>query len=161
MLINQLLGQVSRAVIQVITGKFLTDEQIRLISKNVVGAYFADLLPTPKNELEAKERIEQASLYITEASQIISGLQNDLDNQASQLDQIIREIEEKKKVANHYSMLAETNQKAFTAFKIEMEESIRKQLNAEANKGKRARQIVSAVMWLITLILGAALESVS
>ena len=135
----------SRATAQVLTGKFFTDESNLLISKNVVGAYFADWLPIPKDEVEAKQRVEQARLYITEASQIISSLQGDLNNQAQQLDQIIREIEEKKKVANHYATLAETNQKAFGAFKVEMEEAIRKELQAEAEKGKKARQVVSFI----------------
>jgi hypothetical protein len=145
------------AIIQIITGRFFSDEQIRLMSKNAVGAYFAEWLPTPKDEVEAKKRVEQASLLIAEASHIISGLQGDLDNQAQQLDQVMKEIEEKKKVADHYSTLAETNQKAFEAFKTEMEESIRKQLQVEAKKGKKARQVVSFVLWFITLILGAAL----
>ena len=157
MIIETVVIDLARAVTQIVTGKFLTEEQIRLVSKNVVGAYFADWLPNPKDEVEAKQRVEQARLHITEASQIISSLQGDLDNQAKQLDQIIREIEEKKKVADHYAILAETNQKAFGAFKVEMEEAIRKQLQAEAEKGKRARQIVSFVIWFITLVLGAAL----
>lgn len=157
MFIEPVMIEFARAATQVITGRFLTNEQIRLISKNAVGAYFSDWLPTPKDEVEAKKRVEQARLHITEASYIISGLQNDLDNQAKQLDQIIREIEEKKKVVDHYTTLAETNQKAFGAFKVEMEEAIRKQLQAETEKGKRARQIVSFAFWVITLVLGAAL----
>lgn len=153
-----LLGsELVRALSQVITGKFLTDEQIRNISKNVVGMYFTDWLPTPKDEADAKKRVEDASAHINEASRIISGLQTDLDNQSQQLDQIIREIEEKKKVADHYSALAQTNKEAFEAFKVEMEEAIRKQLQQEAERGKRARQIVSFIIWLITLVLGAAL----
>jgi hypothetical protein len=155
--IDDIVIHVARAAAQIISGKFLTDEQIRLISKNVVGAYFSDWLPVPKDEVEAKKRVELARLYITEASQIISGLQNDLDNQAMQLNQVIREIEEKRKVADHYATLIETNQKAFGAFKVEMEEAIRMQLQTESEKGKQARQIVSFIFWLITLILGAAL----
>jgi len=157
MIIETIVADLARAATQVITGKFFTDEQIRRISNNVVGAYIADWLPTSKDEAEAKQRVELARLHITEASNIISGLQDDLDNQAQQLDQILREIEEKKKVADHYATLAQTNQKAFEAFKVEMEEAIRKQLQAEAEKGKKARQVVSFILWFITLVLGAAL----
>lgn len=156
-LIIPVLLDLTKASAQVITGKFLSDEQIQLISKNVVGSYFADWLPNQKDDVEAKNRVEQARLHISEASKIISGLKGDLDNQAQQLDQIINEIEDKKKIADHYSTLAETNQKAFEAFKIEMEEAIRKHLQAEAENGKRARQVVSFIFWSITLVLGAAL----
>jgi len=146
-----------RAASQIITGKLLSDEQIKQISENVVGAYFIDWLPETKHEKETKERVEEARSHIFQASQIISTLQDDLDNQTNKLDQIIIEIEEKKKLADHYSTLAETKEKAFEAFKIEIEKAVRVQLKAEAERGKKARQVVSFVFWLITLILGAAL----
>jgi hypothetical protein len=80
-----------------------------------------------------------------------------VQEQAQQLDQIIRDIEEKKKQADHYAVLAKTNKEAFDAFKAEMEDTLRSELIAQAEKGKRVRQVVSFVIWLITLVLGAAL----
>ena len=53
-------------------------------------------------------------------------------------------------------MLAKTNRDAFDAFKAEMEEALREQLKAQAEKGKRVRQALSLIIWLVTLILGAA-----
>lgn len=38
-----------------------------------------------------------------------------------------------------------------------MEKTLKEQLIAQAEKGKRLRQAVSFVIWLVTLILGAAL----
>jgi hypothetical protein len=38
-----------------------------------------------------------------------------------------------------------------------MEEALRNELVAQANKGKRLRQSASFIIWLVTLILGAAL----
>lgn len=154
----ELVGlEVSRVLSRIITGKLLTEEQIQSISKNTVGSYFADWLPTPKEEADAKRRVEQARVHISEASSIISGLQDELNAQAQQLDQIIRDIEEKKKQADHYAVLAKTNKDAFDAFKTEMEETLKGQLIAQAEKGKRVRQVASFIIWLITLILGAAL----
>jgi hypothetical protein len=149
--------EITKAVVQLITGKLLTEEQIRSISKNAVGSYFADWLPTPKEEVEAKKRVEEARMHITEASRIVSTLQDDLDKQFHQLDQIVKDIEAKKNLADHYSKLVEINQQAFSAFKSEIEESIRKELRLEADRGKRARQLVSLAGSVITLVLGAAL----
>jgi flagellar biosynthesis chaperone FliJ len=154
----ELIGlEISRVLSRIITGKLLTEEQIQSISKNTIGSYFTDWLPTPKEEADAKRRVEQARMHISEASGIISGLQDELNQQAQQLDQIIRDIEEKKKQADHYEVLAKTNKEAFDAFKTEMETSLREELIAQAEKGKRLRQAVSFMIWLITLILGAAL----
>jgi hypothetical protein len=146
-----------RALSQVLTSRWLTDAQIRGISASVVGRYFADWLPTPKEEHEAAERVAAAQKHIAEASRIITGLHTDLDTQAHQLTQIITDIEQKKKAAEHYAALARTNQKAFAPMRTEMERAIREQLVAQANQGKRMRQLASLIIWLITLVAGAAL----
>jgi predicted RNase H-like nuclease (RuvC/YqgF family) len=156
-LLTELAAVTSKTLLQIITGKLFTEDQIRNISQNTIGAYFKDFFPPIKEEAEAKKRVEQAQAHINEASRIISDLQGELQNQAGQLDQIVREIEEKKKIADHYATLAETNQKAFEAFKEELEETLRKELRAESERGKRARQVVSLAFWIITLVLGAAL----
>ena len=139
------------------TSRWLTDEQIRNISSNVVGNYFTDWLHTPKEEKEASERIKAAQTHIAEASHIISSLHSDLDAQATQLNKLATDIEEKKKSAEHYAILAKTNQEAFAPFRVEMERAIREQLITQANKGKRLRQTVSFFIWLFTLVAGAAL----
>lgn len=127
-MIDPLLLDLIRAASQLLTGKLLTEEQIKSVSKNTVVAYFSDWLPTPKKEAEAKARVEKARFHIGEASRIISGLQDDLSNQAQHLDGILREIEEKKKQADHYAILAQTNEEVFSAFRAEMEEALRKEL---------------------------------
>ena len=142
---------------QVLTSRWLTDEQIRTVSANVVGRYFSDWLPTPKEERDAAERVEAARIHISEASRIITGLRGDLDGQALQLNKIIEDIEQKKKTAEHYAVLAKTNQEAFAPIRAEMETAIREQLIAQASQGKRMRQFASVIVWLVTLVLGAAL----
>lgn len=148
--------EVLRTLTRIITGRLLTDEQIQNISERVVGTYFEDWF-APKRQLEAELRVQEARKHISEASRIISSLQGDLEAQAQQLDELSKEIEEKKELANRYAVLAKTNQEAFSAFKAEMEEAVRKELVAQAEKGKRTRRFVTFTIWLITLILGATL----
>lgn len=152
-----LLNEASKELIKLLTGKLLTENQIQSVSEHVVGRYFADLLPTSGKEAEAEERIASARMHITEASNIISGLQGDLEKQAEQLEFLAKEINQKKQIAERYAVLAQTNQDAFSAFKMEMEETLRKELNAQNEKGKTMRRTVSFASWFIALVAGAFL----
>ena len=140
-----------------ITGKLFTEKQIQSVSGHIVGKYFSDWLPTSEKEAEAEERISSAKMHIEEASRIITTLHGDLEKQADQLELIAKEIDEKKEIAERYAVLAQTNQDAFSAFRVEMEGTIRRELNAQNEKGKNIRRTVSFASWLITLIFGAAL----
>jgi chromosome segregation ATPase len=152
-----IVNEISKEVIKLLTGKLLTESQIQSVSKHVVGKYFADLLPTSENEVEAEKRITSARMHITEASNIISSLQSDLKRQADQLEFLAKEIDQKKQIAERYAVLAQTNQDAFSAFKTEMEETLRKELNAQNEKGKTIRRTVSFASWSIALVAGAFL----
>jgi len=85
-LIASLIREASKEAIKLLTGKLLTESQIQSVSKHVVGKYFADMLPTSENEAEAEERIASARIHITEASNIISSLQDDLENKQTSLN---------------------------------------------------------------------------
>jgi DNA repair exonuclease SbcCD ATPase subunit len=156
-IVTLLVAEASKEAIKLVSGKLLTENQIQSISKHVVGRYFADLLPTPENEAEAEKRIESAREHIAEAGSIIASLQGDLEKQASQLEFLAKEIDQKKQLAERYAVLAQTNQDAFSAFKAEMEETLRKELNAQNENGKAIRRTVSFVSWLIALVAGAFL----
>jgi len=84
-------------------------------------------------------------------------LQGDLEIQADQLDFLAKEIDKKRQIAQRYAILAQTNQDAFSAFKTQMEETLRKELNAQNEKGKTIRRAESFVLWLIGLMVGAFL----
>lgn len=146
-----------RELSRLVTGKLLTENQIQSVSKHIVGKYFADWLPTSEKEAEAEERISAAKIHIAEASRIIVSLQNDLEKQADQLELLSKQIDEKKNIAERYAVLAQTNQDTFSAFKAEMEETVKKELIAQNEKGKILRQTLSFILWLIGLIIGAAL----
>jgi len=148
-----LLSEVFRAF----TGKLYTDEQIRTISSGAFGKYFSEFFPTPKDELAAKERADSARMHISAASSIIRDMHEELDAQDRKLGELLKEVEKKKKMADSYQALANTDKKAFEAFRSEMEEALRKELQQQAEKGKRIRQIVSLIFWVVTLIAGAAL----
>jgi len=82
-------------------------------------------------------------------------MQEELSQQSSQLDALLAEVDEKRKLAEQYGQLAATNQKQFAAFRLEMEEALRKELGAQGEKGRRLRQVVSLAIWLLTLVIGA------
>ncbi|BDA71754.1 hypothetical protein CAL7716_059200 [Calothrix sp. PCC 7716] len=140
-----------------ITGKLLTEDQINAISKNIVGRYFTDFLPTSQKELEAEERISTAKLHISEATKIIVGLQDDLEQQAQKLDLLAKEIEEKKQIAERYAAIAQTDKSTVDAYKAEIEQAIQKTLTAKSEEGKVTRRVLNLVGWSTTLILGAFL----
>lgn len=158
--LTELAQTISLNLIRAMTGNLLSDEQIRKISSNVVGSYFADFLPRTKSEVAAAEKVDQARLHITEAANIISSLQVDLENQAEQLDKIVTDIEEKKKVADRYSTLVQTNEKTMAAIRAEMEEVFRHELTAQNQRGKRLRLVTNFVVWVFTLVLGAYLPQI-
>jgi hypothetical protein len=157
MMIEFFMAAASKEIAKVIAGRLLTDEQITSVSNHVVGKYFSELLPTPENEAEAENRIAAAKIHMTEASNLILGLQADLEKQASQLEFLAKEIEQKKELAERYTVLAQTNQAAFSAFKMEMQETLRRELNTQNEKGKNIRRAVSFASWAIALVLGAFL----
>jgi ATP-dependent Lon protease len=152
-----LFNAVSAEAIRTITGRLFTDAQIRQVVTHAVGKYFADLLPEPADERAARERVEEARNHIEQASTIISQLQSELGSQTQQLDRVLAEIEEKKRLAMKYEALAKTGQEQFAAFKSEMEGALRQELTAQSEKGKTVRRFASGFFWLVTLLLGAAL----
>lgn len=152
-----LFGPIATEIVRIATGRLLTESQISSISTHAVGRYLADLFPEPEDSRNAKEKIHAAQSHIESAGLIIHDLRSELDAQTAQLTALIEEIEEKKSLAQRYSLLANSNQEQFGAFRREMEETVRKELSDRANAGKRARQIFALSAWLFTLILGAAL----
>ncbi|MEM7245916.1 MAG: hypothetical protein AAF533_11265 [Acidobacteriota bacterium] len=156
-LVMRASGELFSTVVRVITGRLYTDEQIRAITSGAVGRYFAEFFPTPKDEFAARERADSARQHIEAASAIIRDMQEDLEAQDRELGKLLEEVEDKKQLADRYQALANTNREAFDAFRAEMEDALRKELRRQAENGKRLRQAVSAVLWLITLVLGAAL----
>jgi hypothetical protein len=154
-----LSADVVRAVMQILTGRLFSDETIRRITSNTFGKYLADWLPQAKEDVGPAKRIDAAKFHIDAASQIVRTLKNDLDSQASELKKIESQIEQRKADAAHFAALAQANQESVVAFRKEVEESLRKELTIQANKGRRIRQVVSFMFWLITLVLGSYLPA--
>jgi len=156
-LIVNLYGELLSALSRALTGRLFTDDQIKSITAGAVGKYFADFFPTSKDEQEAQQKVEAARKHISAASGIILEMQESLESQYQNLDHLLTEIEEKKKLAERYETLAKTNQQEFAAFREEMEESLRRELVEQAARGRRLRQVASLALWVITLVAGAAL----
>jgi CHASE3 domain sensor protein len=156
-LMTKVSAELLSAFARAITGKLYTEEQIKTITSGAIGKYFAEFFPTPKDELAAKERAESARKHISAASSIIRDMQEDLETQNRKLGELLKEVEQKKQLADRYQALANTDKKAFEAIRAEMEEALRKELQEQAEKGKRIRQVVSVIFWVVTLVAGAAL----
>lgn len=155
--LNQIAGQIWVELIRSITGQLFTKDQLTQITSHAVGRYFSEFFPEQERENRAKKRVEEARRYIVEANNIISEMQVDLESQHAQLDSLLEDIEEKKKLADKYARLAETNAEQFLAFKEEIGSALKEELIQQSEQGKTLRRISSALIWLITLLLGAAL----
>lgn len=155
--IVSLYGEFISALSRAVTGRLFTDEEIKNITSGAVGKYFADFFPTPRDEQEAQDKVNAARQHISAASSIILEMQASLESQNNNLERLLAEIAEKKKLAERYEILAKTNQEEFAAFREEMEESLRKELLKQAAKGRRLRRVASLLLWVITLVAGAAL----
>lgn len=156
-LINNISSELFGILVRTITGELYSDKQIKSITSGTIGKYFAEFFPVSKEALAAQERAKAARNHITAASTIIRDMQDDLETQDLKLGELLKEVEQKKQLADRYQALAQTNQKAFEAFREEMEGALRKELQEQAEKGKRVRQTISIVFWIVTLIAGAAL----
>ncbi len=151
--------ELAAVLTRAITGSLYTDDQIKSITKGATGKYLKEFFPETKDELDSKNRVDSARNHIEAASTIIRDMQEDLEAQDKQLSTLLETITEKKKLADRYQTLADTNQEAFNAFRLEMEEALRKELVEQTNTGKRIRQLATGIIWLVTLIAGAALST--
>lgn len=152
-----LINAVGIELFKAVTGRLFTEAQIKAVSENAVGKYFADFLPESKDERAARERVEDARDHIAKASDIIASLQSELGTQTQQLVDVLKELEEKKQLAQQYETLATVGQEQFAAFRTQMEGALRKELFAQSEKGKWPRRVASIILWFVTLVLGAAL----
>lgn len=154
---NNLITELTRILSRIITGRLLTEEQIGDLTGTVVGKYFTEWFPQPQDEIEAEKRVDSAKHHIAEATRIIGSIKEDLDSQADQLEKLSHQIDQKKSLAERYAAMASANQQTAEAFRAEVENALRRELSVQANRGKRLRQLASFTIWLVTLILGAAL----
>jgi len=144
-------------LIRNITGRLYTEDEIKRITSGATGKYLKEFFPVPKDEHDAAKRVYSARYHIEAAATIIRDMQEDLDVQDHQLSELLKTVEEKKKLADRYQTLADTNKQAFEAYRVEMEDALRRELSEQVTKGKRIRQILSFLLWLLTLVIGAAL----
>lgn len=157
MFFDQFASELTAQLIRGLTGQLFTREQIRQITKRSLGRYLEGLFPEEEDKRDRAARLAAAQTHIESASKIMLEMQVELDAQSETLDRLLLEIEEKKSLASKYSALAETNQEAVTAVRLEIEEAIGQELFRQSNQGKTARLFANVFIWLITLVVGAAL----
>ena len=156
-MLESFVNQLSISLIKSATGSLLTKEQIQKITSHSVGRYLKDFLPDDRDAEDSRQKVESARIHIESATAIIGDIRTDLDAQSSALDMLLTEIQEKKKAAEEYRLLVETNQDAFAAMRRQLEDSVRAELVRQSEEGKVIRRAVSIFITLVTLILGAAL----
>lgn len=154
---KKLLTQIHAELIRSFTGQLFTKDQISQITSHAIGKHLSELFPRAEREMRARERVDEARQHINQASSIITDMQADLEHQSAQLDVLLGEIAEKKKLAEKYAELAQTNQDTFLAFKEEMGAALRAELLQQSEAGRALRRASSIVIWTISLFLGAAL----
>ena len=150
-----IVANVGQSLTQLVTGKLMTDAQIRAVTSNVVGRYFSDWFAKPKDEQLYDDRVTQARNHLSEATAIILELKDNLEKETQQLDAIAEQLKIKKAEAERYEELAKVRSEAIAAMKEELQSSLRSELEAQARKGRRLRQAIAFVVWLVTLVLGA------
>lgn len=158
--LTALPNAVALELVRLVTGKLFSDEEIKEITKGAIGRHFAELFPEPADERAARERVEEARSHITAANEILTRMQSELHEQSTRFDQLLSEIEEKRLIAERYSALASTNKQQFEAYKQEISDTIRAEIEAQANKGRRFRQATSLVFWVVTLAIGAYFKEI-
>lgn len=155
MSIELIVANVGQSLTQLVTGKLMTDAQIRAVTSNVVGRYFSDWLAKPKDEQIYDDRVAQARNHLSEATSIILQLKDNLESETRQLDAVAEQLKIKKAEAERYEELAKIRSEAIAAMKEELQASLRSELEAQARKGRRLRQAIAFAVWLLTLVLGA------
>jgi chromosome segregation ATPase len=151
--------EVARAVVQLTTGRLLSQKQIEAISSSLAGKLFSDLLPQPDERRRAQSRIEQAQRHIADASQIVADLKLELDEQVAQLQALAADIELKRAKAEEYSVLLKADEPTVRAMRTQMEEAVRHELEQQFFRGRRLRQVLATIGWLVTLAIGSAVGS--
>lgn len=115
---------------------------------------------TDSNAKDIRSRAQEASSRIQEASQIIAELQSELQQKSKELDHLMDEVVNRQQQAAHWSNLATANEEQAASFVKEMERRIAEGLRSELKRGKRQRQIIAAVAWLFTLVVGGLVGAV-
>jgi hypothetical protein len=156
-LFRRVLEEVFNIILSAVSGSLFSATQIRSISVSAAGLGVRFVFPGGEVDENLGEKIEQARAHIASASGIVHELSEGLETRAKALDELIARVEEKKKEADHFSAIADANAATLAAFRSEIELAIRTELEARDKQGRLIRQLASAIVWIVTLILGAAL----
>jgi hypothetical protein len=106
-----------------------------------------------ENEQRVRQKAQEARRHIETASTLLTEMQVSLAEQTSQLDAVLREAEEKKKLAEQYGQLVDLREEQIAALRKELEVTFRQELK----KGRKFRIAAKLMGWVLTLLLGALL----
>ena len=155
--VSLLVSEISDELIRTLTGRLFSQSQIKQITDHSLGRYFKSLFPEDADTSSSQEKIVEAKNHIQSAVEIVDTLKRELSAQSETLEQLTSEIEEKKKTAEIYANLANTNVHAAEAMRDEIRMSIKNELLSQSETGRTIRRFASLIIWLVTLIAGAVL----
>lgn len=115
---------------------------------------------TQQDQISIQDRTERASKLIMEAGIIITDLQKELTENNNQLNEIVSNIQLKREEAEHWRALASTNQQLANALIKEIEQRVGNEIRKQLERDKNRRRIISIIVWIITLLLGAFLGAI-
>jgi hypothetical protein len=139
-------------------GTSLPSDLIASIASNIASRMIEDLIREQLTFYQVKDisdRAKEAASQLENAGKIIQDLQKELHTRGLELDQLMELITDRKNEAIHWANQATKSEELAKSFNRELEIRIREQLRAELDRGKRKRQVLGMVIWVITLIAGA------
>lgn len=119
----------------------------------VITQVIREQAPSPPETFE--KNAAEAAEALSRAGQILSTLESELGERKARLDEVLREIEVKRKEADHFAALASLNQQQASALTVEVERRVREQIRKEQHRNRGWRRAAGFVIWFVTLIAGA------
>jgi len=126
---------------------------------NVIGNVVYDVIKerfglTQEEQEDIRKRAHQASAHLVEAGKILTELQSELNRRDLELEMLLADIDIRRAEAEHWQQIASTNEKLASALTKEIERRVREQIRAELERSKTRRQVLGAIMWVVTLLVG-------
>jgi len=159
-LARTLVSALSTALSDILFGPSPTVLIAQMASQVVVDLLQEQLGLSEQEQDDIRRRAAQASQYLSEAGQILSELQGELEQRNRELEALLAEIDFKRAEAEHWEEIAKMNERLASALTTEIERRVREQLRKELDRNKTRRQVVAAIMWVITLFAGGIVGAI-
>ncbi len=125
-----------------------SDVLVEFIEKRLLG-----LNLTKEEQDDFRKRAQIASKHLTDASNVLTELQDVLNKRTKDLDLLLSEIDTKRIEAEHWQEIASVNEGLAQALTKEIEKRVQQQIRAELDRNKTRKQLLGIIGWIFTLII--------